>query len=223
MKVIEIRDSFGLDSLQIGERPDREPGPGELRVRLAAASLNYRDLLMVQGHYNPRQPLPLVPCSDGAGTVEAVGPGVTLFGSGDRVTTLFSQGWPAGRPTARLLETTLGGPLDGCMAEAIYLREEGVVATPEHLSDSEAATFPCAALTAWSAMVTQAELTAGDTVLLLGTGGVSIFALQFARLLGLRAIVTSSSDEKLERARELGAWETINYRTTPSGVSTRES
>jgi NADPH:quinone reductase-like Zn-dependent oxidoreductase len=169
----------------------------------------------VRGEYNPKQKLPLIPCSDGAGEVVEIGEGVTRVRPGDRVCTCFAQRWLAGEPTREKLRSTLGGPLDGVLAEQIVLSEEGVVPAPGHLSDEEAATLPCAALTAWSSLVTEGGLTAGDTVLLQGTGGVSIFALQFARLLGLRAIITSSSDEKLERARALGAAETINYRDTP--------
>jgi len=213
MKVFEIQDAFGLDHLSLTERPTPSPGPGQVLVRMGAASLNYRDLLMVRGHYNPRQPLPLVPCSDGAGTVVAVGEGVTRVQEGDRVATVFAQTWISGEPAPDKLRSTLGGPLDGTLAEFMVLDAEGVVSVPEALSDEEAATLPCAALTAWSALVTQGEVKAGDTVLVQGTGGVSIFALQFALLLGAQVIVTSSRDEKLERARQLGAHETINYRS----------
>lgn len=215
MKAIEVRDEFGLEHLETVERPEPDPGPREVVVEMRAASLNYRDLLMVRGHYNPRQPLPLVPCSDGVGVVVAAGDDVRRVAVGDRVATLFSQGWLSGEPTQAKLRATLGGPLDGVLQERMVLSEEGVVPVAEHLSDAEAACLPCAALTAWSALVTQAAIGPGDTVLVLGTGGVAIFALQFARLLGARVIVTSSSDEKLERARALGASETINYRETP--------
>lgn len=215
MRVIEIREGFGLGNLTASERPEPAPGPGEVRVRMRAASLNYRDLMMVEGRYNPRQPLPMIPCSDGAGAVDAIGPGVNRVTVGDRVATLFAQRWLSGEPTPEKMNSTLGGPLDGTLADWIVLAQDGVVRVPEHLSYEEASTLPCAALTAWSAMVTQADLHAGDTVLLLGTGGVSIFALQFATMMGLRAIVTSSSDLKLERARSMGAWQTINYMTEP--------
>jgi NADPH:quinone reductase-like Zn-dependent oxidoreductase len=182
---------------------------------MRAVSLNYRDLMMVRGHYNPRQPLPLVPCSDGVGEIIAVGDGVTRVAVGDRVATTFSQTWIGGPPTADKLRGTLGGPLDGTLAELVVLAADGVVPVPEHLSDTEAATLPCAALTAWSALVEQGSVTAGDTVLLQGTGGVSIFALLIARTLGARVIVTSSSDVKADRALELGAWRTINYAEDP--------
>jgi NADPH:quinone reductase-like Zn-dependent oxidoreductase len=175
-------------------------------------SLNYRDLLTVEGQYNPNQPLPLVPCSDGAGEVVAVGEGVTRFQEGDRACAIFAQEWLAGRPTHERLRSTLGGPLSGTLSERIVLNQNGLVKTPDYLSDLEASTLACAGLTAWSALSTYGDVSAGDTVLILGTGGVAVFALQICRMLGARAIITSSSPEKLGRARELGAWETINYK-----------
>lgn len=215
MKVVEIHEAFGLDRLRVTERPSPEPGAGEVLLEMRCASLNYRDLLTVRGEYNPRQPLPLIPCSDGLGRVSAVGENVTRVKPGDRVAPIFAQRWIGGRPTRTALRSTLGGPLDGTLAEEMVLPEESVVRVPDHLTDEEAATLPCAALTAWSALVTQGEAEKGDTILILGTGGVSIFALQLAKILGLRAIVTSCNDDKLSRARELGAWETINYEKTP--------
>ena len=215
MKAMQIQEAFGLENLLLVERSRPEPGEGEVLVRMQAASLNYRDLLMVQGAYNPRQPLPLIPCSDGVGEVVAVGDGVDSVEVGDRVITLFCQGWLAGDPPLDGLRHTLGGPLDGTLAEYMVLPESGVIEAPEHLSDVEAATLTCAGLSAWSAVSTLGGTREGDTVLVLGTGGVAIFALQFAQLLGARAIVTSSSDAKLERARDLGAAETINYKDTP--------
>jgi NADPH:quinone reductase-like Zn-dependent oxidoreductase len=215
MRAFEISKRFGLDALTLAERPDPIPGPGQVLLRVRAASLNYRDLLTVQGLYNPKQPLPLIPLSDGVGEVMRVGEGVTRVRVGDRVAGIFAQKWLGGEATKQKLLSTLGGPLDGMLADLVVLHEEGVVPVPAHLSDEEAATLPCAAVTAWSALVVQGGLKAGETVLVLGTGGVSLFALQFARLLGARVIVTSSSDEKLDRARGLGAAETINYRATP--------
>jgi len=215
VKVVEIHQAFGLENLRVVERTQPQPSAGQVLVRMRAASLNYRDLLMVQGHYNPKQPLPLIPCSDGAGIVEAVGEGVTRVQRGQRVATLFSQSWMSGEPTPEKLRTTLGGPMDGTLTELMLLDEDGVIPVPEHLSDEQAATLPCAALTAWSALVTQGNIKAGDTVLVQGTGGVSLFALQFAKLLGARVILTSSSDEKLERGRDLGADETLNYKQVP--------
>jgi NADPH:quinone reductase-like Zn-dependent oxidoreductase len=214
VRAVEIRDGFGLDHLALVERPEPRPGHGQALVRVRAAALNYRDLLMVDGRYNRKQKLPLVPCSDGAGEVVAVGDGVSRVRPGDRVCGIFAQGWIAGEPGRELIRTTLGGPLDGMLAEQVALAAEGLVKTPDHLSDLEAATLPCAAVTAWSALI-EGGLKAGETVLLLGTGGVSIFALQLAVLAGARAIITSSSDEKLERARELGAAAGINYRLVP--------
>jgi len=211
MRTFEIQGSFGLDNLRPVDRPDPNPGPGQIVVRMRAVSLNYRDLLMVRGHYNPRQPLPLIPCSDGVGVVTAVGEGVSRVAVGDRVASCFFQTWIGGPPTAEKLVGTLGGPLDGMLAEHVVLSQDGVVPAPEHMSDVEAAALPCAALTAWSALVEQGEVGADDTVLVQGTGGVSIFALQIAQLLGARVIVTSSSEAKLQRALDLGAWQTINY------------
>jgi len=216
MRVYEIQESFGLENLRLTERPDPKPGPGQVALSVRAASLNYRDLLMVRGHYNPRQPLPLIPCSDGVGVVTAVGEGVSKVAVGDRVASCFFQTWSDGPPTADKLVGSLGGPLDGMLAEQVVLSADGVVRVPEYLSDPEAASLPCAAVTAWSALVEQGQMRAGDTVLVQGTGGVSIFALQIAQVLGARVIVTSSSDAKLERAREMGAWQTINYTEDPA-------
>jgi NADPH:quinone reductase-like Zn-dependent oxidoreductase len=215
MRVYEIQAGFGIENLKQVERPDPSPGPGEVLIRVRAVSLNYRDLLMVEGAYNPKQPLPLIPCSDGAGEVVAVGKRVSRLAVGDRVTTLFSQGWMGGRPTVDELRATLGGPIDGTLAELMALPERGVIRVPEHLSDIEAATLPCAALTAWNALVDEGNITAGETLLVQGTGGVSIFALQFAQILGARVIVTSSNDTKLVKARQLGAWHEINYVDDP--------
>lgn len=223
MQACVIQGAFGLENLRLERREEPPaPGPHQVLVRMRAASLNYRDLLMVTGLYNPKQRLPLVPGSDGCGEVIAVGPGVTRIAVGDRVITCFAQGWPAGAITRERAKTTLGGPLDGVLQERMLLHEEGVVRAPAHMTDVEAATLPCAALTAWTAL-TSGGVGPGDVVLTQGTGGVSIFALQLARLMGARVIVTSSSDEKLARARALGAWEAINYRTTPAwGARARE-
>lgn len=214
MRAVEIRDGFGLDHLALVERPEPRPGPRQALVRVRVASLNYRDLLMATGRYNPKQKLPLIPCSDGAGEVTAVGEGVSRVRPGDRVCAIFAQGWLAGEPGRELVRTTLGGPLDGMLAEQVVLHEEGLVKTPAHLTDAQAATLPCAAVTAWTALI-EGGLKAGETVLLLGTGGVSIVALQLAVLAGAQVIITSSSDEKLERARQLGAAAGINYRQVP--------
>lgn len=215
MKVLEIQGAFGLENLVLAKRPQPEPGVGEVLLRMHAASLNYRDLLMVQGIYNPRQKLPLIPCSDGVGEVVAVGDGVTRCRVGDRVATLFCQGWISGGPVWELLRSTLGGPLDGTLAEYRVFSAEDVVPVPEHLSETEAATLTCAGVTAWNAIGRGGLVREGSSVLILGTGGVALFALQFARLLGARVIVTSSSEEKLERARAMGAAAGINYREVP--------
>jgi NADPH:quinone reductase-like Zn-dependent oxidoreductase len=215
MKVFEIRNSFGLDNLLPGERPQPEPGAGQVLLRMQAMSLNYRDILMVGGAYNPRQPLPLIPCSDGVGEIVAVGEGVQRVQVGDRVAAQFAQSWYGGAPNQEKLRATLGGPLDGTLAEFMVLPEGGVSHVPAHLSAAEAASLPCAALTAWSALVTWGQVRAGDTVLLQGTGGVSTFALAFAQALGARVIITSSSDAKLETAHKLGSWAGINYKEDP--------
>lgn len=213
MRAVELQNSNGIDNLSVASRGVPEPGPGQVLVRMSAASLNYRDLATVtlgQG------PLPLVPCSDGCGRVEAVGTGVRRVAPGDRVAPLFFQGWISGDPRPELLGTALGGPLDGTLQEYMLLSEQGVARVPAHLTDQEVATLPCAALTAWRALVVEGGLKAGDTVLVQGTGGVSIFALQFAKAHGARVIATSSSDAKLERAKALGADHLVNYARTPA-------
>jgi NADPH:quinone reductase-like Zn-dependent oxidoreductase len=206
--------AFGIDSLELAERPDRKPGPGEVQVRVCAASFNYRDLLMVKGLYNPKLKLPRIPCSDGAGEVVAIGEGVTAWKSGDRVAGIFMQNWIEGLATPEKVKGALGGDIDGMLADSVILHEAGLVAIPKHLSFEEAATLPCAAVTAWNALV-GANLKPGGTVLIQGTGGVSIFALQFARLMGMKVLGVSSSDEKLEHARALGLHAGLNYRQTP--------
>ena len=210
MRAVVVKESFGVENLTNVTREDAPaPGPGQVVLAMRAATLNYRDLMMVRGHYNPRQPLPLVPCSDGVGVVEAVGEGVTRVAVGDRVCPIFAQGWLGGEPQKHHVRTTLGGPLDGTLRERMVLSQEGVVKVPEHLSDAEAAALPCAGVTAWRALD---GVGPEHTVLLQGTGGVSIFALQFAKARGARVIITSSSDAKLEIAQELGADATLNYR-----------
>ncbi|WP_437963043.1 NAD(P)-dependent alcohol dehydrogenase [Sorangium sp. So ce260] len=215
MKAFALQGSFGLDALRPMDLPDPEPGPGQIVLRMKAASLNFRDLLVAKGLYNPKFSLPLVPLSDGVGEVIGVGEGVTRVKVGDRVCPSFHQHWIDGELTWAKMKGALGGELPGVLSEQVLLDQEGVVAAPPHLTDEEAATLPCAAVTAWNALFAASHLKAGDTVLVQGTGGVSIIALQLARLAGARVIVTSSSDEKLERARSLGASETINYRATP--------
>ena len=182
---------------------------------MRAASLNYRDWLMVEGKYNPRQPLPLIPGSDGVGVVDAIGEGVERFQVGDRVLPTFAQGWTDGPPEKTTLRATLGGPLDGVLGEQMVIDAEGAVAAPAYLSDIEAATLPCAAVTAWNALVVHGELQAGERVVVQGTGGVAIFALQMATAMGAEVIALTSRDERRDRLRELGAVEVINYREDP--------
>jgi NADPH:quinone reductase-like Zn-dependent oxidoreductase len=214
MDVWELKDGFGLDNLKRSQRPDPEPGPGQVLVLMRAASLNYRDLVVIEGNYGRSIQPPLIPLSDGAGVVDAVGPGVTRFSPGDRVIPTFFQGWTGGAPRGAVMAPTmLGGPLDGTLARSMVLGEAGLVPTPDSLSDEEAACLPCAALTAWSAIVTQGGVGPGDFVLVQGTGGVALFALAFAKMLGAEVMVVSSSDEKLERVRALGADHTHNYAT----------
>ncbi len=212
MRCFQVEGSFGLDNLRLAQRPALQPGPGQVLLRVRAACLNFRDLLMVRGHYDPRLPLPLVPLSDGVGEVTALGQGVTRLALGDRVCPMFSPTWLAGEPDHESLRLTRGGTVSGMLAEEVLADAQAVVPVPPHLSDVEAATLPCAALTAWSALVTYGGIKAGDTVAVLGSGGVSVFALQIARMQGARVVATTSSEEKAERLRALGAEEVVNYR-----------
>ena len=208
--------NLGLENLALVERPLPRPAAHEVVVKFHAASLNYRDLLFAWGLYNPHPRLPAVPGSDGAGEITALGEGVTRWKVGDRVCPIFMQGWLDGPFTADAQRTALGGgDLDGTFREYGAFHENGLVRIPDHLSYEAAAAFPCAAVTAWNALVTVGKIKAGDSILTLGTGGVSVFAIQFAKLHGARVIATSSSDDKLARVRELGANDTINYKRTP--------
>ncbi len=212
MKTFEIPSpEGGIDALVLAQRPSPEPEPGQVRVRITASALNYRDLATVETPKGRAPSFPLVPNSDGAGEVTALGEDVAGIALGDRVAGCFFQDWQDGPITPAAMQSALGGARDGVLAEEVVLRAEGLVKTPKGLNDAEASTLPCAALTAWHALVEKGGVKPGETVLLLGTGGVSIFALQFAVMHGARAIITSSSDEKLARARELGAWQTLNY------------
>jgi len=216
MKTYEIAEPKGIDSLKLVERATPKPRPSEVLMRVRATSLNYRDLVTVKGGAVTRGiRLPLVPLSDGAGEVVEAGTDVTRFGPGDRVVASFFQNWLAGSPHSSFFRSALGGVIDGMLTEYIALSEDGLVRIPDYMSFEEAATLPCAAVTSWNALVSMGRVTAGETVMVLGTGGVSIFALQFARMHGARIIATSSSDAKLARLRELGATGVINYKTTP--------
>lgn len=206
---------FGIDALSLIEKPDPQPGPGQALVAMKAWSLNYRDLLVIQGKYNPKMKLPMTPFSDGTGEVLAVGEGVTRVKPGDRVAGIFMQGWLAGDYRDDYGKTAMGGAIEGVLAEQVVLDAQGLVKLPDYLSLEEAATLPCAAVTAWDSVVTQGQIKAGDTILVLGSGGVSIFALQFARLHGARVIATTGNDAKIERLKALGADHVINYNATP--------
>jgi len=210
-----LKGSTDMSSLKLVECDVPEPGDGQVLIKVHATSLNYRDHAVATGKYfGGVLQRDTVPLSDGAGEVTAVGAGVERFKVGDRVAGCFFQGWVDGIPDpARLM--ALGSPADGMLAEYVLLHEDGVVAVPDHLSYEEAACLPCAGLTAWNALMVSGSIQAGQTMLALGTGGVSIFALQFAKMSGARVIITSSDDAKLERAKELGADDTINYKTTP--------
>lgn len=207
-----VADATTVGGWQLLETETPQPGPGQVLVRVRAVSLNYRDLLISR---SPGRKQPLVPCSDGAGEVAAVGAGVSRVQVGDRVAGIFFQTWLDGPLSEEVHAQALGGSAQGMLAEYVVLSEQGVVKLPDFLSFEEAASLPCAGVTAWNSLVEQGRLQPGQTVLLQGTGGVSVLALQLAKAAGARVIITSSSDEKLVRARTLGADETINYRTTP--------
>ncbi len=225
MRVFQVEDTWSMENLRIGARPDPQPGARQVRIRMKASALNYRDLLVPAHGYGSRmKQLPLIMLGDGVGVVDSLGEGVTRFKPGDRVCPVFFQSWMSGAPNQRRLSLSLGCELDGTMAEFMVLPEEGVALAPAHLDDVEAASLPAAAVTAWRALVTEGRSRPGDKVLVQGTGGVSLFALQFAKMLGAQVIIISSSDEKLARARAMGADETINYNTVPEwGKYARET
>lgn len=220
MKAWEITSASGIDALELNDRPTPEPGPGQVRVSVGASSINYRDLSTIRDPEARKLAYPTVPNSDCAGIIATVGDGVTGIAKGDRVMGCFFQAWQSGGITPTAMGSALGGAIDGVLAEEVVLNETAVVPVPAHLNLEEAATLPCAALTAWHALSAEVPVESGETVLLLGTGGVSVFAQQFCNVLGAKTIVTSSSDEKLARIRELGAAETINYKTDPDWEKT---
>jgi NADPH:quinone reductase-like Zn-dependent oxidoreductase len=215
MKQCQLRKRGETFVPEVVEVEAPHPGERQVLVRVRAASLNYRDHMIASAAVMGDKAEGLVPLSDGAGVVEAVGSGTTRFRAGDRVAGIFFQTWLGGRFRLPYHDFALGGAVPGMLSEYVVLSENGLVAIPDYLSDEEAATLPCAAVTAWQALFRRGELQADESVLALGTGGVSVFALQFARAAGAAVFITSSSDEKLERARGLGAAQTINYRTTP--------
>jgi NADPH:quinone reductase-like Zn-dependent oxidoreductase len=215
MKTWHLTQQTGPGALQLVDLPDPTPGPGEVLIHVRATALNYRDLMIAEDRYGLPCPLPLVPLSDGAGVIATVGEGVTNWQPGDRVAGTFFQRWESGPARPAIFASALGGAIDGMLATHVVLSAEGVISIPEHMSFEEAATLPCAALTAWQGLVTHGHVAADQTVLVQGTGGVSLFGLQIAKMHGARVIIISSSDEKLARARALGADDTINYRTTP--------
>ncbi len=214
MKAYEVQQ-FGIEKLALVERDEPQPITGEVLVKFHATSLNYRDLMVVTGTYNPRMRMPAVPLSDGAGEVAEVGDGVTKWKVGDRVMPIFAQRWLDGDTTEEKRRTSLGAgsQWDGVLREFATFDEEGLVRIPEHLSYEAAATLPCAALTAWHALAVSGDLKPGQSVLTLGTGGVSVFALQLAKIFGARVIATTGSEEKIERLQSLGADEVINYKS----------
>jgi NADPH:quinone reductase-like Zn-dependent oxidoreductase len=215
VRAYEVRETTGLAGLVLNEgRADPQPGFGQILVRIRAAALNYRDQGVLHGIYGYTK-FPVIPLSDAAGEVITCGRGVTRFRPGDRVASAFFQKWIAGHIPSDASSNSLGGMLDGVLAEYALLSEWGAVGIPEHLSFVEAATLPCAGVTAWNALVECAHIKPGDAVAVLGTGGVACFAIAFAKLQGARVLVASSSDQKLDRAKALGADVLVNYRTRP--------
>lgn len=214
MRVWVLRDGFGIDNLRMTEHPAPDPGPGQVLVAMRAASINYRDLSVAKGLMP--LPLPLIPLSDGAGEIVATGQDVTGLSPGQRVCPLFYQDWLTGAPSRDNRKLALGGTAPGVLQDVMLLDAGAVSPFPDHLDFDEAATLPCAALTAWRAVAEEAAIGPGQTLLVQGTGGVSLFALQFAKARGAHVIIISSSDEKLDRARGLGADFTINYKANPA-------
>lgn len=216
MKTYRLEKTGSLDHLSLNQEPDPSPGSQEVVIRVHANALNYRDLMVMRGAYRVPPRARVIPLSDGAGEIVAVGAEVKRLRVGDRVAGAFFQGWMGGHIAAEHLSTDLGGSIDGMLSEYVVLNQQGVVKIPTHLSFEEAATLPCAAVTAWCCLTDQRPLMPGDTVLTLGSGGVSVFGIQLARMFGARVIATTSSDAKAEKLRSLGAHEVINYATHPA-------
>jgi NADPH:quinone reductase-like Zn-dependent oxidoreductase len=224
MRVFQVEGEWGMDHLKLSQRPQPQAGPGQVLVRMKASSLNYRDLVVPErGYGSYTGTLPLIPVSDGVGTVCEVGSGVQRVAVGDRVCPTFFQNWFGGEPDLERLTQSLGGPIDGTMTDIMCLSEQGVVKVPEYLTDTEAASLPCAALTAWSALTTENNVKVGDRVLIQGCGGVALFAVQFAKLLGAHVTVITSNEERMKRVQQLGADAVINYHAVPEWAkATRE-
>ena len=215
MKAYRLTHGATVEGLQLDTIEEQPLGAYEVRVAVKAVSLNFRDLMIAGGGYPVKQDSPIIPCSDGAGEVIAVGSYVTRVNVGDRVMASFFPNWLEGPVDHTKIRSALGGDTDGMLAEAVTLHENTLVQIPAELSFVEASTIPCATVTAWNALFEATDLRPGAKVLFLGTGGVSILGLQMAKAAGFKTIITSSSDAKLERVRDLGADETINYRSTP--------
>jgi NADPH:quinone reductase-like Zn-dependent oxidoreductase len=211
MRAWQIASNFGIENLRQVDVSEAPLGAHQVRVKIHACSLNYRDLMVVLGQYNPKQPLPLIPLSDGAGEVTEVSPECKNLQVGDRVCATFSQDWCHGIATAETFKHTLGSPIDGMLAQSQVFNENGLIKFPDYMSYQEAATLPCAAVTAFNAIAFQSGLKAGDSVLIEGTGGVSLFALQFAKIFGLNPIVISSSEKKLAKTQDICPNKGINY------------
>ena len=216
MRVFQIENDWGYDNLKVSKRPDPKPAAGQVLLRMKASAINYRDLLVPDRGYGARTgTLPLIILGDGVGEIVEVGAGVTRVKVGERALPTFCQAWISGPPTPERMSRSLGGPADGTMADYMCISQESLAKAPAYLSDLEAASLPCAALTAWSAIVTHESLGPGSKVLVQGTGGVALFAIQIAKLFGAHVTVISSSDDKIARAKKLGADAAINYNTTP--------
>ena len=224
MRLYQFGKLGSLDALQLKEAETPRPGTGQVVVRIRACALNHRDLNIISGGYVSVALKPgAIPLSDGAGEIAAVGPGVTRWKVGDRVAPIFVQRWIGGNLLPEYMPSALGGPSDGVLAEQIVLSQEGLVRIPSHMSFEQAATLPCAAVTAWNAALVKGQLQPGHTLVTLGTGGVSLFAAQLALMTGAQVIATTGSDDKIERLRKLGVTDVVNYRTTPDwDVKVRE-
>jgi len=216
MRAWKIENDDGINALKLATVDIRDPGPDEVCFKVKASSLNRRDYNTVRAPSERKTPLPRIPNSDGAGEVIAVGKNVTEFKVGDRVASCFFKHWEGGRMRAAIMGGALGGAQEGLLSEEAILPQSGLVSVPEHLSWEEASTLTVAGVTAWNALIAHGGLKSGDTVLVMGTGGVSIFALQFSKMLGARVIITSKSNKKLKRAREIGADQTVNYADNPA-------